>query len=125
MIGTTAIMARLLTPAETGLYMIAYSVIVFVEAARDFDVSTYIIQKTHLDQQSLQTAFTVTMMLSTIPAGLLYLAAEPLGQFYGDPEVARIIRISTIAILVAPFGTLLLGLMRCELAFSKLAWINI
>ena len=125
MIGTTAIMARLLTPAETGLYLIAYSVIVFVETARDFGVGTYIIQKAELDQRALRTAFTLTMLLSAVLAGLLYLGANRLAGFYGEPAVATILKVSTLGLLVVPLGAPLQALMRRELAFSTLAWINI
>ena len=43
-VGTMAVMARLLTPSQTGLFLVASAVVLLAENFRDFGVGTYIVQ---------------------------------------------------------------------------------
>ncbi len=124
-IGTTAVMARLLTPAETGLFMIGYGLILVIESFRDFGVGTYIVQKKALDAHALRTAFTITMLMSLLMGGTLFACAPWIGRAYDEPQLATILRIGTLGFLLVPFGTPLVGLMRRAMAFRTLAWINV
>jgi len=124
-IGTTAIMARLLTPAETGLFMIGYGLILLIEAFRDFGVGAYIVQTRTPDLPTVRTAFTINLLMSIVMGLGLFTAAPWIGQAYDAPELVTILRIGTLSFLLVPFGTPLIGLMRRGMEFRRLALINV
>ena len=119
------LMARLLTPAETGFYLVAAGVLVLVEALRDFGVATYLIQQPRLSRGAVRTAFTVTFGLSLVLACMLYLAAGNIAALFGDQRLARLLQIGTLGLLLVPFATPILGLLRREMDFRALAVLNV
>lgn len=124
-LGTMAIVSRILSPEEVGLFMVASASVILIEAFRDFGVGACIIQATHLTPALVRTAFTVMALLSVAFAGLLWLAATPLADFYGDPRLAGMIHIATLGFIAAPISNPLLSLLRRDLAFSRVAAVSI
>lgn len=122
---TMLVMARLLTPADTGIYLIAAGVLVMIESLRDFGVATYIVQKPDLSRTAVRTAFTVTALLSLSLAGGLYVAASSIASLFGEPKLAALLRIGTLGLLLVPFGAPAMGLLRRDLEFRTLAVLNI
>jgi O-antigen/teichoic acid export membrane protein len=124
-IATTAIMARILTPAETGLFLVASAVILLGENFRDFGVGAYIVQERRLSRTAVQSAFTVTMLLSVAMGAAIYAGADRIAAFYGEPGLSNLLMVATLGFLLVPFGSPILALLRRELAFKALAGINV
>ena len=124
-IATTAVMARLLTPAETGLFMVGYSIILLIEGFRDFGLATYIVQKQELDPGTVRTAFTIMLLLSVGLGGGLLALSGPIADLYAEPELTTLLRIGSIGFFLMPFNMPLFALMRREMAFATIAWINV
>ena len=122
---TTAVMARLLTPAETGLFLVANSVLLLADNLRTFGVGIYIVQAAELKPTTLRSAFTVTLLLSLAIMALLLLGAEPIASFYGEPRLADLFRLGAVAFLAVPFATPIVALLQRELAFRDLALLGI
>lgn len=121
---TTAIMARLLTPAETGQVMIAVSIIGLVESFRSFGLANYLVQERELDADILRTAFTVNFVLSAIFAFALIASSDILAVYFSEPELAGLIMVGSLAFAVAPFSTPVMGLLQREMSFGIIAWIS-
>ncbi|SHE99711.1 Membrane protein involved in the export of O-antigen and teichoic acid [Kaistia soli DSM 19436] len=124
-IGTTMVMARILTPAETGLFFVANAVIVLADNFREFGVSNYIVQERTISRAMVQCAFTVTCGLSLVIGAGFFLGADALSAFYGEPHLKPLIEAATLSFLVIPFATPVLSLLRRDLAFRALAIINV
>ena len=63
-VATLAVMSRILTPAEIGVYMLANTVILLADNLRLFGIGTYIVQARDLDRAAIRCAFTVTLVVS-------------------------------------------------------------
>jgi O-antigen/teichoic acid export membrane protein len=129
-IGTTVIMARLLTPAETGLFIVAQAVILLAENFRDFGIGTYLVQAPVLDRARIRTAFTISMALSLVMGAVLVVTSGWLAAFYADSparsqELQHLLLIACIGFAAVPFGSPVLALLRREMAFRSLAVINV
>jgi O-antigen/teichoic acid export membrane protein len=122
---TTAIMARILTPAETGVFIIAQSLVLVLENLRAFGLGPYIVQSRTLDTLVVRSAFTFTLVFSVGLAALIYATADPVAVFYGDPALADLLRVAAIAFFIAPFSSPIIALLQREFAFQKLAVINV
>ena len=125
LLATTAVMARLLTPAETGLYVVAVAVIMLADGFRQFGVGTYIVQAQALSRTVMRSAFTLAFLISVAMAVVIFLAADAVARFYGEPEVAALLRIAVLGFLAIPFASPITSLLQRELAFRTLAVINV
>jgi O-antigen/teichoic acid export membrane protein len=124
-LGTMAIVSRLMTPAEIGLFLVVSSVVILTEAFRDFGIGTCIVQEPDLSPRFVQTAFTTMACLSAILSVSLFAVAEPVAAFYGEELMAPMIRLATLSFVLAPFSNPLLALMRRDMAFDRVARISI
>ena len=122
---TTAVMARLLTPAETGLYLVANSFLLLADNLRTLGVGVYIVQVGELRARTLRSAFTVTLMLSVAMMGAIMAGAGAIAGYYNAPEIAGLLRLAALGFLVVPFATPVVALLQRELDFRTLAVLNI
>ena len=122
---TTAVMARLLTPAETGLFMLANVVIMLGDNFRMFGTGVYIVQAQELTRDTVRTAFTVTFLLSAAMGLAIFLASNGVARFYGEPEIGSLLRLAALSFLVLPFGSPIVALLQRDLEFGTLAIVNV
>ena len=119
------IIARLLTPGDIGAYSVSLAVISVAQVLRDFGVANYLIQENDLTDEHIRTALGVTLALG-LGLGLAVFAAAPLvARFYGEPQMASLLRVCSINFLLLPFSTVSLALLRRRLAFKELAIVNL
>ena len=122
---TLAVMSRILTPAEIGLYMLANTVILVADNLRLFGIGVYIVQEKSLDRMAIRSAFTVTLLMSIEIVLAVDLTAGQIAQFFREPDLAHLLMIATVSFLVTPFGSPAVALLQRELAFTALAYINV
>lgn len=123
--GSTAILARLLTPADFGLIAMVSAFTEFVNIFKDLGLSMATIQRKDITHQQVSTLFWVNIAMSCL---LMFIAAaiSPfVARFYGEPRLTLI----TIAIgCTFIFGGLVAqhtALMRRQMRFRALAVIEI
>ncbi len=124
-ITTMAVVSRLLSPAQIGLYMVASAVVILIEAFRDFGLVVCIVQAPVLSRKLVQTAFTIMALLSIVLGLGILLAANWLAWFYAAPGLTGLIRVVALGFFLAPFGNTILALMRRDMAFGAIARISI
>src|SRR3974390_1669532 len=72
-VASTAVLSRLLTPREYGIYAFVNAITTVTAASfQEFGGANYLIQKRSLSQQDIQTAFTITLGLSIFFAAALF-----------------------------------------------------
>lgn len=114
------VMARLLTPAQTGIFVVGLSLSTFLETFREFGVANYLVQERELTREKVRVAFSVTFFLAWGSGGILFFASGPMARFYHAPELATVLSILSCGFLVIPFGSPAMGLLRRELHFKTL-----
>ena len=119
------IMARLLTPAQIGIFSIGAVVVGITQLVRDFGIGQYLIQEPDLSTERLRAAYTLTMLISWSMAVLLALASHPVAQFYDEPGVGKVLQILALNILLIPFGSITLPVLRRQMRFRALYCINV
>ena len=124
-IGMTMAAARMLTPADFGVFAVGMSVIMLIDVLRDFGAGNYLVQLETLERSAVRSAFTVSCILSGSCAAALALAAIPLGHFYGEPGVGHVVLVLSAGLMLNPFSTPATAMLRRQMAFDRLAMINI
>lgn len=124
-VSATMLLARLLTPVETGLFSIAASVVLLAQAIRDFGIAEYLVQERELTSAKIRTAFGLTLILSWSLGAVILLSRHAVARLYGTPELAGLIAIVAGSFAVAPFSSTVLALLNREMAFGTLFRITL
>ncbi|SDZ60105.1 Membrane protein involved in the export of O-antigen and teichoic acid [Jannaschia faecimaris] len=122
---TLAAMSRILTPAETGIYLIANTVIMLSENLRMFGVGIFIVQEHDLKNEIVRSVFTINLLMSLTIALGIYLSSGAISSYFAEPELVHLLSVAVIAFVIAPFGGSILSLMQRDLLFSNLAVLNV
>ncbi|MFH1680970.1 MAG: lipopolysaccharide biosynthesis protein, partial [Candidatus Eisenbacteria bacterium] len=89
-VGSTMILARLLTPRDFGLVAMVASVTGFVAIVRDFGLSTAAVQSERLDHPSASSLFWVNVFVALSLAILTALAAPLIARIFREPKLTAI-----------------------------------
>ena len=123
---STAILARLLSPREFGIYAVVNAITMVISvSAQEFGGANYLIQKETLSENNVRTAFTVTFSLSLVFAILLWQLGELFGGLYDIAGVAAGVKIAALGFLLSPFSATLIALRRRKLDFGVIAVSNL
>src|SRR5690348_1810542 len=114
------LLARFLTPAETGIFSVALALSKIAHMIRDFGVSDYLIQERSLDRHKLRSAFTVAWITAWFMALMIFLSAPAAAHFYKQPGVRNVLAVIALNFLMIPFGSPASSMMRRELAYGAL-----
>lgn len=117
------VLARLLTPAQIGLYSVAAATIGLAQVVRDFGIGSYLIQESDITPERVRTAFTLTGLISLASFLILVGSAPWLAGFYDHPELGLILQVLAINFLLIPFSSTALALLRRSMNFKALFWI--
>lgn len=123
--GSSMVLARLLKPEEIGVYSVALAVIGIAHVLRDFGVGSYLVQEAELDQDAIRSAFGVALLVGGALFTVLFVVAPWVGRFYGNAELADLMRVVALNFLVLPFCTVSLSLLRRDMRFRALLWVNL
>jgi len=124
LIVSNIVLARVLSPAEIGMYAIAAVLANVAQIFRDFGISQYIIRQPELDEGKLRTAFTLMLLVAWSLAILLSLAAGAVAALYDEPALAGVLRVQALSFLFVPFGAISLSLLTRDLRFGAILAIN-
>ncbi len=102
----TVILARLLTPAETGLYSVAAGIINIAQTLRDFGVGNYIIQESELTRRRLSTALGISIILGFTLAAIFISAAGSMATAFHEPRLKLVILIMSLNFVLVAFAAI-------------------
>src|SRR6476620_3818585 len=110
-LATTAVLARLLTPAEFGIYAVVNAITAVVAASfQEFGGANYLIQKRDLSRADVRSAFTVTFAISAVIGLALLALSGVLSQLFGQESLRKGIAVSALSFLLVPFSGTITGL---------------
>jgi O-antigen/teichoic acid export membrane protein len=123
---STALLSRLLTPAEFGVYALINALTAVVAASfQEFGGANYLIQKQPLTEHHIRTAFTITMCLSALFAVAVFELRGVAAWFFSEEGLKVGIAVATLNFLLSPFLLTVSALLRREMAFGILARCNL
>jgi O-antigen/teichoic acid export membrane protein len=117
-IASTVIIARLLTPEQTGVFAVAAVFAALASTFRDFGVAEYLIQEKELDNTAIRAALAINIMISWTMAALLFVLSWAAVDFYRNPGVGQVMRVQAVGFLLIPFGAVTMAWFRREMNFK-------
>ena len=119
------VVSRLMAPEEIGVSVVGMAIVAMALSAREFVSTNYLIQTPSLSREHVRSAFTVMAAFTLVMAGLLFISAPALAALYGDERLVPYLRVIAFAFTLEVFSAPILTLFRREMAFGKIAIVNI
>ncbi|KQT51004.1 hypothetical protein ASG43_07105 [Aureimonas sp. Leaf454] len=116
------IVARLLVPADFGLFSLAAGVLLIFDALTDLSLSNAIVQMKDPQRSAYDTAFTLNVIRGVILAMAVVGTAAPFASYYGDPRLEDLLTFLAIVPLVRAFVSPRLAHWQRELNFRPQFW---
>jgi O-antigen/teichoic acid export membrane protein len=121
---TSMVIARLLPPAEFGVYSITAVIVGFVAPFRDLGASQYLVNERDLTREHIKSVWALQLSLGLVIALVIFALREVIANAYGNPRIAAIMVVLAANSLVMPFGALTGAWLSRELRFDQLAVIR-
>jgi O-antigen/teichoic acid export membrane protein len=122
-VGSSVVIARLLTPEQIGVYSVSLAFIGIAQSLRDFGIGTYLIQERELTAAKIQTAFSISALLGVVLCVAVNLSAPALAGFFGDARMQVTLRIASLNFLLMPFNTIYSALLKRGMQFKRLLYV--
>lgn len=121
---SSMVIARMLTPADIGVFSVTMVLISFVATVRDLGAGQYLIQEKELTTDRIRAVWAVQLGLGVF-LGLLVLASSvPVASFYKEPRMRDIMLVVAANYMVNPFGSLTYAWQMREMRFDALALVR-
>ena len=105
-LGVFAVLARLLSPVEFGLYALAAGFFEFTKIVAVIGLTSAIVRRSELDEELADTAFWANVALSVLMTIATWFLAGPYSLFVNHEEVAPILRVLALIVPIAAFGAI-------------------
>jgi teichuronic acid exporter len=119
------ILARLLLPDDFGLLVIT---MIFISIANIFVQTGFnisLIQKKDADYIDFSSIFYISLALSVVLYGCIYLAAPLIASFFGKPELNHILKILALSLPFGAYNSIQSAFVIRQLKFKLIFYCNI
>ena len=121
----TMILARLLTPAELGVYSLAMALLAMAATVRDMGAGNYLLQEPDLTADRVRAVWALQLGLGLGLALIVAALSGPVAAFYAEPDIQSIMLILALNYLVNPVGSLTYAWLMREMRYDALALMRL
>ncbi len=122
---STAILARMLAPADYGLLGMAMVVTGFVSMFRDLGTSMAVVQRREISGSLLSTIFWANIATSVALLTFTILAAPLAAAFFTEPRLTALIMALAPTFVISSFSVVQQSLLQREVEFDRLAKVEV
>ena len=108
------VLARLLTPAEVGIFSMTAVLIGIAHVFRDFGVSAYLLQEKDLTPEKIRSASGILVVTSWLLGGIMFAASGAIAQALAQPATREVMQVLAAGFLFIPFGAITHTLLTRE-----------
>ncbi|HQT25895.1 MAG TPA: lipopolysaccharide biosynthesis protein [Burkholderiales bacterium] len=123
-IASSMILARLLSPAEMGVFSVTMVFLSFTAPIKDLGASQYIIQEKNLEPAMIRAAWAIQLGLGLVLAVFVLGVSHLVADFYREPRIKSIMYVLSLNFLLNPLGALTIALLSREMRFGSIAIIR-
>ncbi|MCK7493598.1 MAG: lipopolysaccharide biosynthesis protein [Comamonadaceae bacterium] len=123
-IGSTALLARLLTPADFGYVAMATVVTEFAGLLGAFGFSNVLIQRRVVNRLQFDTVFWASMGIGAAMALVVIALSFTSGWLFDDPRVAPLLRVMALNFVIGSATAVPFAVLSRLMRFQATFWIN-
>lgn len=120
MLGTSIVLARLLTPRDFGLFAMVNSLFAFAGTIKDWGFPMATVQRETIGHDQVSALFWLTFKLNTAVTVAMALAAPAVAWFYGEPGLAKITVVMAAGFFFVGLGFQHESLLMRQMRFGTL-----
>ena len=120
-VASSMVIARLLTPAEIGVFSVTMVLLMYVSTVRDMGAGQYLRQEKELTIDRIRAVWAVQLGLGLGLACIVLLASYPVAVFYNEPRMRDILLVVALNYAINPFGSLTYAWLMREMRFESVA----
>ncbi len=124
-LASTALLSRLLTPEDFGVFGMVMVVIGFLVAVGDLGLGVTILQRKMLSDRDIDRLFWVGLGLQVALAAATALAAPWIGHVFGVAALVEITVVMALGFVITGLGMVHLALLRRAMRFGTAALIEV
>lgn len=118
---STVVLARLLTPAEVGVFSVAMALLSLASTMRDMGAGGYLLQEKELTIERIRAVWAVQLGLGAALALLVAGLSQPAAWFYNEPRMQGMMLLLALNYLVNPFGSLTYAALMRDMRYEAVA----
>ena len=99
-IGAQAVLARIIGPADFGVFAVGILVVSFAGYLADFGIGSALVAKKDLTDEDIRFAFTVQLLIGVVLAAAMYLSAGLVSRLIDIPESKPVVQLLSLVILL-------------------------
>lgn len=115
----TVVVARLLDPAEFGIFALALLLVNLFDYVKDLGVAAALVQSPRPWNRIAPTGLTLSVAFGVAFGVLLAIAADSTADLLHHPELGPLIRVLAIALTISAFSVVPLSRLRRDLSFQS------
>jgi O-antigen/teichoic acid export membrane protein len=119
--GSTALLARLLSPTDYGLLGMVAAITALAQASSDFGLSWATVQRTQLSRNQIDALLVINTAFGLFLMVLCALSAPYVAAFYHRPELTNIMIAASTALLLSAVAVQPSALMRRQMKLKELS----
>lgn len=120
-----AILARLLSPEEFGIVALVTVFVSFFTLLSDFGLGPAVVQNQTLSSADVKSIFSFSILIGLLLSLLFFLSAPLIANFYNEPELVKVSRLLSLAILFHSLQIIPRSLLQKDLKFKQLGIITV
>lgn len=120
-LGWNLALARILVPADFGVYAMATPVIAISLLVQDLGITQAVVTAKEVNQRALSTLFYLNLAASAAVSILLLLLAPSIAAFYGEPRIYPVILMMAGTVFVAAASSVHRALLTRDLRYGRIA----
>lgn len=124
-IGSTFVLARLVTPHDYGLVAMVAAIVGFAPMLIDLGTTDAAVQKHRITHVEVSALFWFNVALGASLALLLVICSGLIARFYNEPELQKIAIVSSVTFVFAALSCQHHALLRRAMKFRTIATIDI
>ena len=123
--GSTILVVRLLDPSDYGLFAMSQVVVTALSFLNGWSFASSLIQSDEVSERDIGQVFALLLVTNGALAAIQLLLAPLVAQYYGQPEVARLLQVQALIFLAIPFTALPTALLARRLEFRSQGIANL
>lgn len=120
-LGSTIVLARLLTPSDFGLVAMAMTVNVFAGLFKDLGLSAATIQRETITNSQMSSMFWINVLVGFVLCGIVGVGSSSIAYFFENPDLQSIIVVLSSTILISSVGGQHSALLTRRMCFVQLS----
>jgi PST family polysaccharide transporter len=123
-VGSTAVLARLLMPADFGLVAMVSAVTGFIGAIGDLGLSNVTIQRAEISHEQVSTLFWINVGVSLLISAVVAALAPEIAWFYQEPRLTWITLVSAGGFIFGGLTSQHFALLTRQMRFGAMALVQ-